>query len=114
MDNLTSKDLIKKAVIESYATAKFLNQYNEDSVSRTEIDTQLDYWMRLGKTKFGIVDKDLANVKVDMTFLLKGYADKALRDNCATLVRLVAPKGQEHLGDLLSYVIRSRLFTKKK
>ena len=81
-----------KDVIDSYTTAKILNSYNLNPVSRVLVDSNLDIWKTASKIKFGLTDADFATGQADITPLIKGIDPaQTLNTNAGYLFQAVAP-----------------------
>jgi hypothetical protein len=101
---------IKKTLIDSYTTAITLNSHNKDKSSREIVYKNLETIKKGAMIKFNLTNDDFKKGKAELTSLItgKGYKE-ALIKNTAIFVKLSAPKGQEHIGELLYQQILKQL-----
>ena len=80
-----------KDVIDSYTTAKLLNDYNLNPVSRITVDASLENFKSAAEIKFGLTDADFNTGKADITSLVKGDPTASLNNEAGTLFQASAP-----------------------
>ena len=80
-----------KDVVDSYTTAKILNSYNLNPISRLGVEQALERFKAAASQKFGLTDADFAAGKADITSLVSGNPDVALNNNAGFLFQAAGP-----------------------